>query len=142
MEVIITWKTVFLPKKFASGIFNDFLFSFLSRFINIHNGTLHFLQNKPKAKLKTDKENRNTLLSWSWHCIYQVSNTCDMTYNRQMSNLGIFSVLCIFCSTFTWKNCSRILKIANKNYLNLYWTCKISTYYAQISLICIKNFLS
>ena len=30
-------------------------FSFLSRLIKIRNRTLHFLRNKPKAKLKTDK---------------------------------------------------------------------------------------
>ena len=38
-------------------------------------------------------------------------------------------VFLIFCSTFTRKNCSRILKLANKNYLNLYWTWFFHTYW-------------
>ena len=53
MEVISTWKTVFLPKKFASGIFNGLLFSIETHQNSQQNIALFAKQTQ--SQIKTDK---------------------------------------------------------------------------------------
>lgn len=104
--------------------------SFLSRLIKIRNRTLHFLRNKLKAKLKTDKRPEIPCFRGRDIAITSYQTLVMLHIIDSCQTLGFLKCLVffIFCLAISWKNCIRMLKLPNENYVNLYSTWCFHTY--------------
>ena len=98
--------------------------------IEIRTRTLPSLRNKPKAKLKLIKIPE--IRCFRGHDIaftrYQTFVILHIIDGCQAQGFPQCFVIFIFCLTISSKNCLRMLKLPNKNYMNLYSTGCFHTY--------------